>query len=389
MRRYVTRVALVAAVTAASLGLNAAPALAQEAPEVTLRVSRPVIAFGHKVRLAGSISPPSADQMVNLVDQDGRVRETAITDEEGRFSAFLRPRANATLRAEWLVAMSDPVTIKVRPYIRIHLPTVKLFEKARVKGILRPAHEGSFVTVALRRDGKLHATRKLKLRSGRWFSGQFRINKPGRYRAVVSFRDSDHLPAKDWSTGRSTPLPRLTVGSRGRYVKLLEQRLDQLGYLILGVDRRYDRRTSDAVIAFNKVQRRSRVGSVEESTWRALASPRRPRPKYRKPRFHVEVDQTKQVAYFFERGRPTMIVHVSTGAGGATHDGIYTFFREISGYSGGRLYYPTYFDGLRAIHGWPDVPTYPASHGCVRVPMWAAKWIHDHLDLGDRIYVYH
>ena len=389
MRRYVSRAGLVIAVMVASLGLNAAPVRAQEPPEVTLRASRSVIDFGRQVRLAGSISPPTADQSVNLVDQDGRIRTTALTDEEGRFKAFLRPRANVTLRAEWLAALSEPVTVKVRPFVRIHLPAVKLFKKTRVKGVLRPAHEGSSVTVALRRDGKLHASRKLRLRSGRWFSGRFRINKPGRYRAVVSFRDPDFAPAKDWSTGRSTPLPRLTVGSRGRYVKLLEKRLDQLGYLILGVDRRYDHRTSDAVIAFNKVQRRSRVGSVDESTWRALATPKRPRPKYRKPRFHVEVDQTKQVAYFFERKRPTMIVHVSTGAGGATHDGIYTFFREISGYSGGRLYYPTYFDGLRAIHGWPEVPTYPASHGCVRVPMWAAKWIHDRLDLGDRIYVYH
>jgi N-acetylmuramoyl-L-alanine amidase len=373
----------------ASQALTAVPALAQEAPRVTLKASRPTILFGRQVRLSGSISPPTEEQAVNILDQDGRVRTTTITDAEGRFSAVLRPRANSTLRAQWVAAVSEPVTVKVRPLLRIRLPAVTLFAKTRVRGTLRPAHEGDSVTVSLRRDGRLHDSRKLKLRSGRWFSGLFRISKPGRYRAVVSFRHSDHLPAKDWSTGRSTPVPRLSVGSRGRYVKLLEERLDELGYLLLGVDRRYDSRTSDAVIAFNKVQRRSRVGSVDESTWHALASPKRPHAKYRKPRFHVEVDQTRQVVYFFERGRPTMIVHASTGAGGATHDGIYTFFREISGYSGGGLYYPTYFDGLRAIHGWPDVPTYPASHGCVRVPMWAAKWIHDRLDLGDRIYVYH
>jgi hypothetical protein len=384
-----TRVAALAVAVIAGLALSAAPALAQEAPRVTLRASKPIIDFGQVVRLAGSISPPSEDQPVNILDQDGRLRTTAVTDAEGRFRAVLRPRVNATLRAEWLAAVSEPETVKVRPVLRIHLPAVRLFGKTRVKGTLRPAHEGSLVRVELRRDGKPHASRKLKLRSGRWFSGLFRITRPGRYRAVVSFRHSDHLPAKDWSTGRSTPLPRLSVGSRGRYVKTLEKRLDQLGYLLLGVDRRYDSRTSDAVIAFNKVQRRSRVGSVDESTWRALASPKRPHARYRRPRFHVEVDQTRQVLYFFERKRATTIVHVSTGAGGATHDGIYTFFREISGYSGGGLYYPTYFDGLRAIHGWPDVPTYPASHGCVRIPMWAAKWVHDRLDLGDRIYVYH
>jgi lipoprotein-anchoring transpeptidase ErfK/SrfK len=60
----------------------------------------------------------------------------------------------------------------------------------------------------------------------------------------------------------------------------------------------------------------------------------------------------------------------------------------VNGTSGGGLYYPTYFDGLRAIHGWSSVPTYNASHGCVRVPMWAAKWAFDTVELGDEIRVY-
>jgi lipoprotein-anchoring transpeptidase ErfK/SrfK len=39
----------------------------------------------------------------------------------------------------------------------------------------------------------------------------------------------------------------------------------------------------------------------------------------------------------------------------------------------GLLYYPSYlFDGV-AIHGNPAVPTRPASHGCIRIPMFAAK----------------
>ena len=36
------------------------------------------------------------------------------------------------------------------------------------------------------------------------------------------------------------------------------------------------------------------------------------------------------------------------------------------------LYYPMYFLRGFAIHGYPDVPAYPASHGCVRIPMWLA-----------------
>jgi lipoprotein-anchoring transpeptidase ErfK/SrfK len=83
------------------------------------------------------------------------------------------------------------------------------------------------------------------------------------------------------------------------------------------------------------------------------------------------------------------VLHTSTGANGYTHDGLYRFFRQIDGYSGGRLYYPSYFDGRRAIHGWPEVPTYPASHGCARIPMWAAEWMNGRIRIGMRVAVYH
>jgi lipoprotein-anchoring transpeptidase ErfK/SrfK len=83
------------------------------------------------------------------------------------------------------------------------------------------------------------------------------------------------------------------------------------------------------------------------------------------------------------------IVHVSTGAGGATRDGVFNVHRKIAGYSPGRLYYPSYFDGNRAVHGWPEVPPTPASHGCVRVPYWVAKWIHGIMHYGMQVRVYH
>ena len=41
-----------------------------------------------------------------------------------------------------------------------------------------------------------------------------------------------------------------------------------------------------------------------------------------------------------------------------------------------------------AIHGYPSVPTYPASHGCVRVPMWIAPRLFADRPYGQTIYVY-
>src|SRR5581483_4016256 len=52
------------------------------------------------------------------------------------------------------------------------------------------------------------------------------------------------------------------------------------------------------------------------------------------------------------------------------------------------LYYPSYFLRGFAVHGYPDVPPYPASHGCARIPMWIARTVYDALPDGATVYVY-
>jgi lipoprotein-anchoring transpeptidase ErfK/SrfK len=52
------------------------------------------------------------------------------------------------------------------------------------------------------------------------------------------------------------------------------------------------------------------------------------------------------------------------------------------------LWYPTYFVGAFAIHGYPEVPAYPASHGCVRVPMWVAPRLFAADSYGTVVYIY-
>ena len=385
-RRWIALACLAALLLAA---LWAPPASAQTPPGVTLRSSRSKLVFGATTTLSGRISPAAAGQTVNIVDDEGTVKATTTTDAEGRYRVRFAPRENEVLRAQWTAALSYPVRVKVRPFMWVDLGRTTLFEYARVRGALRPAHEGQRVKVAIYRFGSLVASKRVRLREGVRFSTSFLVRRPGTYRAVVRFSDDDHLPVAKATRKRSTPLPSLGIGSRGTFVRILERRLDELGYYLPGIDRSYDYRTADAVRAFNKVQGRVRSGSVSSSTWYALASPKRPRPRSTRPRFHIEIDQTKQVLYMVRRGRITEIVHVSTGANGYTHDGVYRFYRQIYGYSGGGLYHPSYFHGLRAIHGWPSVPTYPASHGCVRVPMWTAKWIQSQIDIGDQIRIYH
>jgi N-acetylmuramoyl-L-alanine amidase len=383
------RSALVGFIALAFVCVTVPSALAA-AGAVTLSASASTIDFGESVRLSGEISPPAGGQAIDIVDVTGAVLTTATTGGAGRFSASLSPRANVTLHAVWGSDISPDVSIGVRAVVTVHLGSVRLFDGAAVRGTVAPAVAGVTVAVTLLRDGNPVADRSAGVGAAGGFRTTFTIEQPGTYRVRAAFADPDHVRGTAIDGPRSTPLPSLRIGSSGIFVRLLEQRLVDLQYRLVDIDRRFDFRTADAVLAFRKVQRMLRVSTVDASIWRALAHPLRPRPRSSTSGFHIEVDQSRQVLYTVQDGSVTNIMHVATGkASTPTRDGSFSVTSKLAGYSDHQLYYPSFFDGSRAIHGWPDVPTYPASHGCVRVPYWNAKWIYGLAAIGTRVIVYH
>jgi lipoprotein-anchoring transpeptidase ErfK/SrfK len=52
------------------------------------------------------------------------------------------------------------------------------------------------------------------------------------------------------------------------------------------------------------------------------------------------------------------------------------------------MYFSNYFIRGYAIHGYAEVPTFAASHGCLRVPLANAVSIYKWISLGNRIFVY-
>jgi N-acetylmuramoyl-L-alanine amidase len=365
-----------------------APGSTEDPVAITLEASRRIVTYGGAVRLTGEVDPPMEGARVEIAEEDGASVGETVTDAGGRFSFEFTPKQNVRLVAKWATVTSDPVRVRVRPTVNVRLSAVRLFARATVSGRVQPALPGHTVKVTLKRNGSAYRSRNVTADGTGRFRVRFRIGKPGVFRAIARYGGTSLARSRDGSSKRRTALPSLRPGSRGEPVQRLERRLRDLGYYLPGADRSYDEKTSDAVIAFNKIQERARVGTVDEATWRALASPVRARPRVRS-NFHIEIDQTRQVILVVKKRKVRWIVHTSTGRNGYTHDGVYAVNRKISGYSGGRLYYPSYFDGLRAIHGWPEVPTQPASHGCARIPMWAARWMHGLADMGTKIRVYH
>jgi peptidoglycan hydrolase-like protein with peptidoglycan-binding domain len=315
---------------------------------------------------------------------------SATTDAAGAFSTRIEPSGSDSYVAVLGDGVSEPMTVGVRAVVSARMGPVRLFDHVVVRGTVDPARPGSSVVVELIKNGRTVDTRQVMMGSAGGFRASLTIPRPGTYRARASFSAPDLLRGVAWTHADATPLPHLSSGSSGRFVRLLEGRLVDLNYRLVGTkDGRYDSRTADAVIAFHKVQRMDRSDTVSESTWRRLADPIQPHARRHWQGFHFEVDQTKQVLYTVEDGDITNVLHVSTGAGGLTRDGSFRVWAKTAGFSPNHLYYPSYFDGYRALHGWTEIPTYAASHGCVRIPYWNAQWVYGLADYGTPVVIYH
>jgi lipoprotein-anchoring transpeptidase ErfK/SrfK len=69
--------------------------------------------------------------------------------------------------------------------------------------------------------------------------------------------------------------------------------------------------------------------------------------------------------------------------------GDFRVYRKSPGYLPDGMYFSNFFTGGYAIHGFNPAPDYPASHGCMRVPIDDAVSIYDWLRIGNWVDVYY
>jgi N-acetylmuramoyl-L-alanine amidase len=185
--------------------------------------------------------------------------------------------------------------------------------------------------------------------------------------------------------------PTQAKGSEGVLVSFIESRLTFLHYPCGEVDGVYDERTRDAVMAFEKVERLERNGTAEEEVWQAIFTAQTPVPRLFASGDRVEVDLARQVLFMIKAGEVVEVVHVSTGKLGTPtgHGSVWLKQRGWVECSVGWMYFPSYFWPRIAIHGSSSVPPYPASHGCVRTPVWIAESVYEQLAMGMSVDVYY
>ena len=169
-------------------------------------------------------------------------------------------------------------------------------------------------------------------------------------------------------------------------------RLAALGYL----DRR-DVADADgylaeqALLAFQGWEDLERTGTVTGQTQLALFRAVRPRPALRREGRRLEIYRDLGVLLMVEDGSVVRAVHTSTGVGGITPVGDFTVYTKVlmswSVPFQVWMPYAAYFRGGIATHQSPSVPSYPASHGCVRLPEGEANRVYDFVEVGTPVSV--
>ena len=251
--------------------------------------------------------------------------------------------------------------------------------------------------------------------------------------AIAAPVATDDAPATPVVAPLASPL---SLGSVGDDVRRLQERLTELGFQPGPSDGQFGSGTQQAVWAFKKLvgniawedfAERNDQTVVTDELWQQLFDPTvRFLPRRPGPGTHVEVYLPTQVLAVFRDDEPIFISHISSGelrpdgepatfCETATYDtdeygnpypepvtkqvcaeskspgGVFKFNRSYDGQRVsplGGMKNPWYFNYGIAIHGAINVPTRPASHGCIRISNSLADVFPELVERGDRVYVW-
>jgi L,D-transpeptidase catalytic domain len=261
-------------------------------------------------------------------------------------------------------------------------------------GTVAPYVAGDRVIVTVYRNGRKLSQRTVALApapggTAGAYALRMRARRTGRY-----VLQAIHLPSAGLGRIDSRPVkvyvvrPYVHPGSRGVLVRLLQDRLARLHYVVprSGV---YDSGTGLAVLTWRKVAHMARTMVADEAVFRGLLAGRG-RFHVRHPRdgHHVEARLDLQVLALIDHGHVQRLYHTSSGKNSTpTVRGRFRVYVKAPGFNSEGMYDSSYFFRGYAIHGYASVPTFPASHGCLRVPMRYAPAIFDWVRIGDVVWV--
>jgi len=263
-----------------------------------------------------------------------------------------------------------------------------------VRGTVTPYVASQTVRVSFYLEGRKVGMETVSVLAGRGV-GQFKLGFSSRDAGLLKARAAHYATPRQGAFSSSAPGVRfvntnLGPGARGQSVRLLQSELDVLHYAVplSGV---LDEGTGRALIAYRKMTGLQRIPYAGRKVFELLE--RRAgsfKVRYRSDGRHVEANLTKQVLAEIEPGgRVKSIYTISSGKPSTpTVIGRFRVYEKTPGENSEGMVDSNYFIRGYAIHGYAEVPTYAASHGCLRVPIPDAPAIYSWVQTGTPVDVY-
>jgi len=272
--------------------------------------------------------------------------------------------------------------------------TVLARSRIRVVGAVGAYVPGESITVRFYRGKRKLRTKQVKLQptpqGAAFFLLGYAPTKAGR---LIVRAEHAATPALGALVAQSVPIDvlprRVGSGSGSLAVRALQSRLARLGYVV-GRRGSFDARTRRAVLALRKVTGMARTMQASSQVMRRLArGGGRFRLRFPSHGRHMEADLSLQVLVLSEGGKVRRIYPISSGKPSTpTVTGSFHVYSKTFGTNSKGMVHSAYFIGGYATHGYASVPPYPASHGCLRVPIPDALSLFRWIKIGTPIDVY-
>jgi peptidoglycan hydrolase-like protein with peptidoglycan-binding domain len=264
-----------------------------------------------------------------------------------------------------------------------------------VRGVVTPYVAGQRVKVSFYREGRKVEVKIVSVLPMPGASGQFRISFTSHDAGLIQARAVHYASAQQAEFSRQSPRfrfiwPNLGPGSQGQSVRLLQSELNVLHYAV-PLSGTFDEGTGRALTAYRKVAGLERVPYAGSQVFERLEHGGGAfHVRYPRDGRHVEADLTKQVlAEIDSGGHVQSIYEMSSGKPSTpTVIGHFQVYSKTPGTNAKGMVDSNYFIRGYAIHGYAEVPTYAASHGCLRVPVPNAAAIFGWVQMGTGVDVY-
>jgi hypothetical protein len=366
-------------------------AAAAQAAGVGCVLSKNTVEYGQSVTVSGTIDPVAADQSV-MISLDGVDVASATTDAEGKYAVSFAPTKGGAVTARLADdTTSAPASLTVLPLASLKVTHVAFWSSVTLRVAISPQTYTGPIAVQIQHRGRTVAAIQCAA-SGATTVIRVPVVGVGHFVVKASLGAWEGLAARDLTAGYNVYAPRLVAGTRRPQVKVVLRALAALRFRVPGISTTMSVAATDAVVAFQKAYGLPRTYVWDADDWRKLETAKILRPRYKKPALHIEIDKSRQILMVVNNGAPLGILAVSTGATGNTPEGTHHIMWKAYGastpYGPGLLYWDMQFYPGFAMHAYPYVPAYPASHGCVRQPTWVAPWTYSVSSVGETVYVY-